>query len=136
MFASTSSHMLRRLSRKCDGGHSHQHLIGGRAAAAAFYPPQLGEQILRRIRDTADEDARRADQQVPLPDEDVDQAQLVHALRRAEGIHDVTTSLPAKRQEQYIQQKLVDATIPFHVRDGSVIELEPKWKDVYNDECK
>ena len=53
-WASTSPHMLKRLSTRCDGTHTHQHLIGGRAAAAAYYPPKLITQILRGMRDTAD----------------------------------------------------------------------------------
>ena len=31
----------------------HQHLVGGRAANAAFYPPELITKILRGMRDTA-----------------------------------------------------------------------------------
>ena len=45
-WASTSPQMLKRLSTQCDGTHVHQHLIGGRAAAAAYYPPKLMTQIL------------------------------------------------------------------------------------------
>ena len=35
---SSSERMISRLSRRCSGTHTHQHLVGGRAAAAAFYP--------------------------------------------------------------------------------------------------
>ena len=38
MFASSSTFMLDRLSAKCKNEHVHQPLLGGRAAAAAFYP--------------------------------------------------------------------------------------------------
>ena len=34
-WASSSPHMLKRLSTRCDKSHPHQHLVGGRAAAAA-----------------------------------------------------------------------------------------------------
>ena len=40
-WASTSPHMLNRLKARCPGDHIHQHLMGGRAANAAFYPPEL-----------------------------------------------------------------------------------------------
>ena len=60
-WASSSPQMLSRLSRKCDGSHPHQHLIGGRAAAAAYYPPKLISQILRGIRDTADAEHKEPD---------------------------------------------------------------------------
>ena len=33
----------------CDGSHLHQHLIGGRAAAAALYPPELCKAICRGL---------------------------------------------------------------------------------------
>ena len=53
-WASTSKHMLARLSQRCDGSHSHQHLVGGKAAAAAYYSPKFISQMLRGMRDTAD----------------------------------------------------------------------------------
>ena len=53
-WASSSRQMLERLSTRCDKSHSHQHLVGGRAAAAAYYPAKLISQILRGMRDTAD----------------------------------------------------------------------------------
>ena len=40
-WASTSPQMLKRLSTICDKSHSHKHLVGGRAAAAAYYPAGL-----------------------------------------------------------------------------------------------
>ena len=53
-WASSSPQMLARQSKRCPGDHEHQHLTGGRAAQAAFYPPPLVTNILRGIRDTAD----------------------------------------------------------------------------------
>ena len=46
--------MIDALNTRCDGSHSHQHLVGGRAAAAAFYPPDLLRAILRGIAMTRD----------------------------------------------------------------------------------
>ena len=51
---SNSSDMLSVLSRKCDKSHAHQHLLGGRAAAAAFYPPPLLRAILKGMALTRD----------------------------------------------------------------------------------
>ena len=51
-FMSNSVHMLKRLHRTCQGGHSHQPLLGGRAASAAFYPLPLLKAILQGITDT------------------------------------------------------------------------------------
>ena len=42
------------LNVRCDGSHSHQHLVGGRAAGAAFYPPKLLRAILRGMAMTRD----------------------------------------------------------------------------------
>ena len=51
---SNSPAILSRLSRRCTKGqHQHVQLIGGRAAAAAIYPPNLCLQILRGVRDQA-----------------------------------------------------------------------------------
>ena len=53
-FMSSSRHMLKRLNVRCDGGHQHQHLSGGRASAAAFYPMKVVTEIVRGMRDTWD----------------------------------------------------------------------------------
>ena len=44
---SSAPEVLGRLGHRCRGGHRHQELVGGRAAAAAIYPPQLCKAILR-----------------------------------------------------------------------------------------
>ena len=51
---SSSPHMLKRLSRRCQGDHANQHLVGGRAKLAENYPIELITEILRGMRDTAD----------------------------------------------------------------------------------
>ena len=53
--------MLARLSTRCSKDHDHQHLLGGRAANAAYYAPELITEILRGIRDTANHDEERGD---------------------------------------------------------------------------
>eukprot|EP00972_Heterocapsa_arctica_P003741 558396-Heterocapsa_arctica.AAC.1 len=48
---SNSAAILERFSRRCSRGqHEHVHLVGGRAAAAAIYPPDLCVQILKGCR--------------------------------------------------------------------------------------
>eukprot|EP00969_Alexandrium_andersonii_P248520 10980282-Alexandrium_andersonii.AAC.1 len=44
---SSAGLILFELGCKCTGGHQHTHLVSGRAAAAAVYPPQLCWAILR-----------------------------------------------------------------------------------------
>ena len=46
--------MADALNVRCDGSHEHQHLVGGRAAGAAFYPPKLLRAILRGMSLTRD----------------------------------------------------------------------------------
>ena len=126
MFASSSPHMLKRLSVKCDGTHRHQHLIDGRAAKAAFYPVQLIEQILRGIRDTSDAEQREA--------EDIEGAQLVQALSRAGTLQDTPADLQARLHEQSLGDKLDHAKVKFKYLDGRSTHLSMKWKDAYKDE--
>ena len=48
-FISNSWCVLNDLSTRCDQGHVHQRLIGGRGAAAAIYPVKLCRAICRGI---------------------------------------------------------------------------------------
>ena len=48
-FLSNSGKILRELKVKCDGSHTHQHLVGGRAGPAAVYPPALCRAICRGL---------------------------------------------------------------------------------------
>ena len=48
-FMSSSEAVLKKLQKRCNRDHEHQHLTGGRAKAAAIYPPMLCRAILRGI---------------------------------------------------------------------------------------
>ena len=48
-FASNSWLLLEELTRRCPRDHEHQPLMGGRAAAAAEYPPDLCHAICRGL---------------------------------------------------------------------------------------
>ena len=50
-----------RLSARCDGSHSHQPLVGGRASAAQVYPPELCRAIAAGLADQLRADAETAD---------------------------------------------------------------------------
>ena len=54
------------MSTKCDGSHKHNHLLGGRANDAELYPKQLLLEILRGMRDQADEEFLRAEEDAEL----------------------------------------------------------------------
>ena len=47
---SNSKYIRDALSVKCDGGHKHQELIGGRAQHCAAYPPKLVIAVLHALR--------------------------------------------------------------------------------------
>ena len=53
-FMSNSWVMLEGLAKECNKLHQHQHLMSGRAAAAAYYPLPLLKAILQGIAATKD----------------------------------------------------------------------------------
>ena len=78
MFMTSSQAMAECLDRKCDRSHVHQHLEGGRAAEAAFYPLALIRAILRGIRATADAENR-------VTDSKIEQRELINAMSMSHG---------------------------------------------------
>ena len=50
--------LLRCLGLRCNGKHVHTRLLGGRAGAAAVYPPELVAAIVRGLQAQREEDAR------------------------------------------------------------------------------
>ena len=48
-FATSSPCIAKRLALKCQGGHEHVHLMGGRAAGAQVYPEALCEAIVEGV---------------------------------------------------------------------------------------
>ena len=55
-FMTNCPSISKELQRRCDGGHSHQPLVGGRAAWAARYPPELCRAICVGLIDAIEED--------------------------------------------------------------------------------
>ena len=58
-FLTSSQPMAEGLGRRCDRSHTHQHLVGGRAAEAALDPIPLIRAILKGMRATTDWEACR-----------------------------------------------------------------------------
>ena len=50
---------------RCDGGHTHTELLGGRARAAARYPPELVLAIIRGLQARREADARARGEKMP-----------------------------------------------------------------------
>ena len=130
-WASSSPQMLKRLSTRCDGSHSHQHLIGGRAAAAAYYPPKLISQILRGMRDTAD--AAHVEHEFT--------PEMSIAMMNAALHHDQpATSLIAAYRESDLAHSNAQRKVIFKYLDGKEVSLsldgnfKPQYKDEYTNE--
>ena len=50
-FASTTKQLAEALQIRCDGSHSHLNVVGGRAARAAQYLPELRKAICHGLRE-------------------------------------------------------------------------------------
>ena len=132
-WASSSRHMLNRLNVRCDKSHSHQHLIGGRAAAAAYYPAKLISQILRGMRDTADAEAKEREWT----------PEMAIAMASASMCHDEPPiSLLAAYRESDLAQSNAQRKVVFKYVDGKEVSLsldynfKPQYKDEYTNEIR
>ena len=63
---SNAPRLLRSLGYRCSGRHQHTQLLGGRAAAAAIYPPELVLAIVKGLQAQREEDARLGKAAPPL----------------------------------------------------------------------
>ena len=118
--------MLRRLGKKCTGTHPHQHLVAGRAADAAFYPPGLVLEILRGIRDTADQEWSDP---VDAHDSDLQRATVCAGL-----FHDQPTLLASTLQDSHLETKVKNIKVPLHFQDGTSKQVPLSFKESYSDE--
>ena len=123
---SSSSFMLERLSRRCSGDHTHQHLSGGRAKAAEDYSIELITEILRGIRDTADAEEKWGDEC---------HEELSIAMIKAGLLHDVKTINVASAyaaEDKMAETK--NLTVQLKHADGRTEPTNLVFKDVYRDE--
>ena len=113
-WASSSSYMLKRLSQRCDGSHSHQHLAGGRAVAAAYYSPKSISKILRGIRDTADAEHKECEWT----------PEMGRAMASAAMMHDqAPLSLLAAYRESDLAHSNAQRMVIFKYVDGREVSL-------------
>ena len=90
-FLTTSQQVVECLDKICDRSHKHQHLSGGKAAEAAFYPLPLIRAILKGMRDTADSEANHRDNTM-------EQNEFVNAFAETQG----TVPMSASQVYSYI----------------------------------
>jgi len=81
-FLSSCPAILQNLGQRCRGGHSHVRLLGGRAAAAAIYPPGLCRAVLRGL------GRQMADEGKPAP------PGLVAAVAKGRAVQDLSACGP------------------------------------------
>ena len=125
-WASSSPHMLKRLSRRCQKDHVHQHLVGGRAKAAEDYPLELITDILRGIRNTADFEEQWGDET---------EETLVNAMLTTGLLHDVKlSSLVAAYRAQDLKEETERLEVSFKHKNGKIEHMDLKFKDTYKDE--
>ena len=124
-WASSSPHMLKRLSKRCSKTHDHQQLVGGRAKACENYSPELITEILRGIRDTADHEEEWGDECV---------ASLDANLMCAALLHDVRLSLVATYRAQDLKEETERLSVKFKHTNGRMESVNLAFKDAYKDE--
>ena len=109
--------MLRRLSTRCDKLHAHQHLVGGRAAAAAYYPAKLISQILRGMRDTADAEVKENEYSAEMAEA------MVSAYLMQDQSSPALMSLVAAYRESDLAQSNSKRKVIFKYLDGREVSL-------------
>ena len=117
--------MIKRLSKVCPGDHSHEPLLGGKAAAAAFYPVPLIVAILRGVRDTADaEDREEAEYSIAAR----------KAMASAGSLHDIDYDLVCALEAETTMAQLAETKLTFRYANGTTVKLPLRFKDKYTDE--
>ena len=134
-FMSNSPQMVQCLSRTCDKSHTHQHLAGGRCAAAAFYPMPLVRAILEGMRATTDHLERTITQSSEyksiiaavtnaastIPTEPDDSAILSSSIKRTSGGVLPIGYLPCQFRPRYIDEYTGQVLDP-ELAKGAIIE--------------
>ena len=117
-FMSSSEEILRKLGKKCKGGHQHQQLSGGRASAAAVYPPGLCRAILQGV------EAQRLREGHALPAEVADQ------FDKGLGIY----SLEAESEEVHVDSSIEEAMDGVGDEEEYKKEYQSFWDELTGEE--
>jgi hypothetical protein len=119
-FMSSAPLLLQELARRCNKGHRHTQLLGGRrAAAAAIYPPGLCRAILRGIA----RQFRRDGKVVP--------AGVGRACARGPGVCDLSAcTVAAIRQEPAVERMQVDSTPPRVEDESEAADYREFWDEL------
>ena len=125
-WASSSHHMIKRLSQRCSKDHDHQMLVGGRAKAAQDYPMELIKEILRGIRATEDHEEQW---------DPIEPAPVTTAMACAGLLQDVPQYLYAVYQDEAMESQTCDNVVTFRFADGTTEKIPLVFANAYRDEC-
>ena len=125
-WASSSSHMLKRLCTPCKRHHVHQHLVGGRAKDAENYSPELMIEILRGMRDTADFEEEWGDE----TEASIEKAMMTSSLFNSPKF----STLVAAYRAQDLEEETRALNVKCKFRNGKSDVVSLKFKDSYKDE--
>ena len=94
-FMTSAQDMVLAHDRRCDGSHTHQHPVGGRATEAALYSLPLERAILKGIRDAADAQKNQ-------DSGNAERRELVHAIAGSQGETPYDHEKPVEVPSSYI----------------------------------
>ncbi len=103
-FLTNSKYIAQELQKRCDGGHSHEALMGGKAAKAARYPPELCAAIVKGWRKhlRAEQRMREGGELKNVADYEV--SEIFMGRRPRDGLEDFEDLFP-EEIEEYREEK-------------------------------
>ena len=103
-FLTNSEHLAGELQKRCDGGHSHEVLMGGKAAKAARYPPDLCAAIVRGLKKHLRAQVREGESEKLKKVADHEVVEVFMGRRPRDGLEDFEDLFP-EEIEEYRKEK-------------------------------
>ncbi len=126
-WVTNSWEVARELQRRCNGEHEHEALLGGKAADAAVYPPQLCQAVVRGLKRHLR--VRREVQKVCLEETQVVEVMAVHRQPLDEDDDlDVFEDILPEEVEEFRAQRKEDRKERERQRIEAAVTAEDKAK--------
>ena len=103
-FLTNSEYIAQELQRRCDGGHVHEALMGGKAALAARYPPELCAAIVRGLKKEMRAKQRKSEGESLKKTADYEVIEVFMGRRPLDGLEDFEDLFP-EEIEEYREEK-------------------------------
>ena len=103
-FLTNSEYVAQELQRRCDGGHVHETLMGGKAALAAGYPPELCAAIVRGLKKEMRAKQRKSEGESLKKAADYEVIEVFMGRRPLDGLEDFEDLFP-EEIEEYREEK-------------------------------